>query len=120
MPLPVDDGRANCASLEALFPSAVTITRTSQDDFGPRQLLVSIDGRTAATLLWGDSVTCELEPGSHRLRVHNTLVWKTIDFTLRRSEPLFVEALNRAGPGTCLMLLVLGAGPLYVTVRRMD
>ena len=120
MPLLVDDGLSELRQLEALFPSAVTITRTSQDDFGSRQLVVSIDGRTAATLLWGDSVTRELEPGSHRLRVHNTLVWKTIDFTLRRNEQLFFEAVNRAGPGTYLMLLVLGVGPLYVTVRRMN
>jgi hypothetical protein len=97
----------------------VTITRTSQEDFGSRQLVVSIDGRTVATLLWGDSVTRELEPGPHRLRVHNTLVWKTIDFTLGPNEQLFFEAINRAGRGTYFMLLVLGAGPLYVTVRRM-
>jgi hypothetical protein len=73
-----------------------------------------------ATLLWGDSVTRELEPRRHRLRIHNTLVWKTIDFTLRPTEQLFFEAANRTGRGTYLMLLVLGVGPLYVTVRRMN
>lgn len=52
--------------------------------------------------------------------MHNTLVWKTIDFTLRPNEHLFFEAVNRAGPGTWLMQLVLGAGPLYVTLRRMN
>ena len=102
-----------------LFPAAVTITRTSQDDFGSRQLVVSLDGEPAATLLWGDSVTRELPPGPHRLRVHNTLVWKTVDFVLGPNEQVFFEVINRAGRATYLMLLVIGVGPLYVTIRRM-
>jgi hypothetical protein len=101
------------------FPASVTITRTSQSDFASRQLEVSLDGRKVATLLWGDSVTRELEPGPHRIRVHNTLVWKTIDFTLAPGEQVFYEAINRVGPGTLPMMLLLGVGPLYVTLRRM-
>ena len=105
--------------LDGLFPSSVTITRTSEEDFKSRQLVVSIDGITVATLLWGDSITCELEPGPHRVRVHNTLVWKTEDFTLLPGEQVFFEAINRTGFGTFLMLVLIGAGPLYVTLRRM-
>ncbi|MEN3336801.1 MAG: hypothetical protein V7647_477, partial [Acidobacteriota bacterium] len=30
------------------------------------------------------------------------------------------ETLNRLGPGSVFCLLVLGAAPLYVTVRRMS
>ena len=102
-----------------LFPAAVTITRTSQEDFGSRQLVVSLDGEHAATLLWGDSITRELPPGPHRLRVHNTLVWKTVDFVLGPNEQIFFEVINRAGRATYLMLFVIGVGPLYVTIRRM-
>jgi hypothetical protein len=106
--------------LDRAFPAAtVTITRTSESDFKSRQLIVSIDGERVGTLLWGDSVTRELEPGPHRIRVHNTLVWKTVEFTLGPSEQAFFEAINRTGPGTYLMLVALGAGPLYVTLRRM-
>ena len=102
-----------------LFPAAVTITRTSQEDFGSRQLVVSLDGEYVATMLWGDSITRELPPGRHRLRIHNTLVWKTVDFVLAPNEQIFFEAINRAGRGTYLMLFVIGVGPLYVTIRRM-
>lgn len=101
------------------FPSAVTVTRTSEADFQSRQLVASIDGREIATLLWGDSVTCHLEPGPHRLRVHNTLVWKTVDFTLAPGEQIFFEAINRTGAGTLLMTILFGVGPLYVTLKRM-
>ena len=101
------------------LPASVTTTRTSEEDIKTRQLIVSIDGRRAATLLWGDSVTSELEPGPHSLRISNTLVWKTAKFTLRPGEQVFFEAINRMGPGSVLMAMFLGVGPLYVTLRRM-
>jgi hypothetical protein len=101
------------------FPAAVTVTRTSDEDVKTRQLVPSIDGITLTTLLWGDSITCELEPGRHRLRVHNTLVWKTVDFVLAPGEQLFFEVVNRNGFGTLAMTVLFGIGPLYVSVRRM-
>lgn len=115
----VDDALDDFTRLDELFPASVTVTRTSQEDFGSRQLEVSIDGEHAGTLLWGDSLTRELEPGPHRIRVHNTLVWKTVPFTLARSEQLFFEVVNRVGRGTYFFTLVFGVGPLYVTIRRM-
>ena len=105
--------------LDGLFPASVTITRTSESDFKSRQLVVHIDGQRIAELLWGDSVTHELEPGPHRIRVHNTLVWKSIAFVLAPGEQVFFEAINRTGPGSFVMLVALGVGPLYVTLRRM-
>jgi hypothetical protein len=101
------------------FPAAVTITRTSEEDFGSRQLVVSIDGATVAELLWGDSITRDLPPGPHRMRIHNTLVWKTVDFVLRPGEQLFFEAINKTGPGTLFFMMCLGVGPLYVEINRM-
>jgi hypothetical protein len=96
----------------------ITVTRTSEDDVRIRQLVVSIDGESAGTLLYGESITKELEPGSHRLRVHNTLVWKTVDFDLHAGEHARFTAVNRAGFGTYSMVGLLGAGPLYVSIRR--
>ena len=101
------------------FPASVTITRTSQADYQTRQLVVSLDGRRVATLLWGDTVTCHPEPGPHTLRVHNTLVWKTVQFSLAPGEQVFFEAVNRTGWGTLLMTVLFGIGPLYVSVNRM-
>ena len=100
-------------------PASVTITRTSPADFQMRQLVVSLDGRRVGTLLWGDTITCHPEPGPHTLRVHNTLVWKTVQFTLAPGEQVFFEAVNRTGRGTLVMTVLFGIGPLYVTVNRM-
>jgi hypothetical protein len=105
--------------LDDLFPTSVTITRTSEEDFKSRQLVVSVDGRGVGELLWGDSVTCELQPGPHRLRVHNTLVWKTLDFRLGPGEQIFFEAINRAAGSTWFLLAAFGVAPLYLSVRRM-
>ena len=61
----------------------ITVARTSEQDVRIRQLVVSIDGKNAGTLLFGESITQDVEPGPHRLRVHNTLVWKTVELEIR-------------------------------------
>jgi hypothetical protein len=106
-------------ALDHLFPTSLTITRTSDEDWKSRQLVVSVDGRRIGELLWGDSLMCELEPGPHTLRVHNTLVWRTVRFVLAPGEQIFYEAINYAGASTYFLLPLFGIGPLYVTLRRM-
>src|SRR3954454_3383211 len=102
----------------AMVPARITVVRHATDDVRIRQLVVSIDGEKEATLLYDESVTRELPPGPHRLRVHNTLVWKTIDGELAAGEHATFTATNLAGFGTVSMLGLLGAGPLYVRVVR--
>jgi hypothetical protein len=118
--LALADDPADPFTTEETVPASVTITRTSQEDFKSRQLIVWIDGDRAADLLWGDSVRRDLEPGPHRIRVSNTLVWKTVLFTVKPSEQVYFEAINRPGWGSLPMLMVLGVGPLFVKIQRMD
>jgi hypothetical protein len=119
MPVLADDAIFDFAHLEEAFPTSVTITRTAESDFKSRQLNVWIDSRRVATLLWGDSISCELQPGPHQLRISNTLVWKTIDFVIAPGEQVFFEAINRMGPGSIFFVVLFGVGPLYLTVKRM-
>ena len=100
-------------------PSSVTIARTHASDFGQRQLVISLDGERLGDLLFGDWISREVAPGNHVLRVSNTLVWKTVTFDVKPGEQVRFEAINRAGKLTYPMLAILGAGPLYVTVRRV-
>jgi hypothetical protein len=102
-----------------LTPATVTVTRTSDEDFKQRQLIVYFDGQKIETLLFGDSVSRDIEPGPHSLRVSNTLVWKTVDFVAAPGEQIFFEIINRPGFGTYPMLMILGVGPLFVAIRRM-
>jgi hypothetical protein len=96
------------------------VARRSPEDVGQRQVVVSIDGAAAATLMYGQSMTREVASGTHRLRVHNTLVWKTLDLTLSPGEHARYTVVNRAGWGTYWLVALLGAGPLYVTLTRDD
>ena len=75
-------------------------------------MIVYFDGAKVATLLFGDSVTRHVEPGPHAIRVSNTLVWKTVEFTAQRGEQVFFEVINRTGFATYPMLMILGVGPL--------
>ena len=101
-----------------MTPARVTVTRNSPADAQERQVVVSIDGVKAATLMFGGSVTRELEPGRHRLRVHNTLVWKTAHFEVNDGEHASFTVVNRPGGSTNGLLTILGARPLYLDLTR--
>jgi hypothetical protein len=99
-------------------PARLTLRRTSARDARHRQVEASLDGQPFATLFFGDTAARSIPPGHHRLRVHNTLVWKTIEFDAAAGQEVVFTVINRAGWATWWMLSLLGAGPLYLTVIR--
>ena len=102
-----------------LQPSSVTIARTHSTDVGLRQLVITLDGERLGDLLYGEAMQRDVAPGAHRLRVSNTLVWKTLAFDVKPGEQVRFEAINRAGRLSYPLLFVFGACPLYLTVRRI-
>jgi hypothetical protein len=98
----------------------VTLRRRSPRDARQRQVVASLDGAPFATLLYGEAAVREIAPGPHRLRVHNTLVWKTVEFTAAPGQEVVYDVINRAGWATWWMLSLLGAGPLYLTIEREE
>ena len=100
-------------------PASLTIVRTSNEDFKDRQIYLTLDDQKVGTLMFGETFTTELDPGPHRLKFNNTFVWKTIDFDVKLGEQVRFEVINRPGKLTYPMLLIVGVGPLYLTVRRM-
>jgi hypothetical protein len=98
--------------------AVITVRRNAPQDVRVRQIYVSIDGKPVAELLFGQSLTTEIEPGPHRLRANNTLVWKTLDCQLEPGEHATFTVVNRPGPGTYAMLSLLGTGPIYLTFER--
>lgn len=107
--------------MEAASPipqARVTVTRQSPKDVRQRQIVVSLDGVAFATLLYGESATREISSGHHRIRAHNTLVWKTREFDVQPGEHVRFSTANRAGFGTFWMLALLGTGPLYLTLEK--
>src|SRR5690348_9340544 len=75
---------------------SITLSREHPEDCGQRQVFARIDDEMHAVLVFGQSITLEIRPGAHVLRVHNTLVWKRIDFTIEPGEHLGFTIINRA------------------------
>lgn len=99
--------------------SRLTVQRNSRHDIGERHLVVSLDGRKLGDLLFRQSLVRDIEPGHHRLKVHNTLVWKTVEFDIAPGGHARFMACNKMGSGSFSLLLMIGVGPLMVTVERL-
>jgi hypothetical protein len=108
--------------LEKSWTAVITVRRQSKEDVGYREIFVSLDGQSLGMLHYGDAITRQTTPGRHRLRAHNTLFWKTLEFTVAVDEHARFIAINRAGFGTYSVLAFffgfLGAGPFYLTFER--
>jgi hypothetical protein len=105
--------------LKSTWTSRVSVRRQSADDVGFHQIYVSLDGERIGVLEAGQDVSREVTPGAHRLRVHNTLFWKTLEFTLNVGEHASFMVANRQGFGTFSFLAYLvGTNVLYLTVER--
>lgn len=96
----------------------VTVSRNHERDVGQRQVIVRIDGRPRVNLLFGESFTQEIAPGTHRLRAHNTLVWKNVDFQVEPGEHIEFIVINRSGTFGLGFLALLGVAPLFLTIER--
>jgi hypothetical protein len=99
-------------------PATVTVTRADPTDFKQRQLVIYLDGQRLGEILFGEFLTREISPGPHRLRVSNTLVWKSASFDAKPGGQVRFEAINRPGKLTYPLMVLMGIGPLYVTLRR--
>ena len=110
------------SGLETTWKATITIKRQSKEDVGYREVILLLDGEHMGILYHGDVITREIPPVAHRLKAHNTLFSKTLDFTLNVGEHASFTAENRAGWGTYSMLAFfmgfIGAGPLYLTFTR--
>jgi len=100
-------------------PARLVVARTLANDVGQRQVYVSLDGEDLATLLFGQSITRDIAPGPHRLKLNNTLVRKSIDFTASPGEQVEFRLANRAGRFAMPFLALMGVAPLYLTVERV-
>ena len=96
----------------------VTLSRTHPTDFKQREVIVRIDGGPKHQLLYGETETIEVQPGRHRLKAHNTLMWKNIDFSIEPGEHLEFLLINSGRWWTYGMAGVLGSAPLFLRVEK--
>src|SRR5882762_1930800 len=100
------------------MPATLTIERNSSDDTQQREIVVLLDGESIAELSFGQTVTKEIPAGSHTLRVDNTWNNKTLQFTAAENEQIRFVTQNRAGSFSQFLLMLFGAGPIYVSLTR--
>ena len=81
-------------------------------------MYVDLDGVRIATLLVGESVTRELPPGEHHLKLDNTLVKKRYTFTATPGGRIEYRFANSAGRFALPFLAVMGVAPLYLRVEH--
>jgi hypothetical protein len=105
-------------SRRSSYVASITVARCAADDVGFREVFVLVDDEQVAILHYGDTITCEVPAGPHRLRAHNTLFSKTHTVVLQPGEHVRFRAVNRAGWGTFGLLLMLGVAPIYLTFER--
>ncbi|HUF46393.1 MAG TPA: hypothetical protein VMM93_01195 [Vicinamibacterales bacterium] len=94
------------------------VARTHDADVGQRQVYVSLDGTSIATMVHGDVVEHDIAPGPHRLRFNNTLVWKTVHFDAGPGDRIEFVYANRPGRWTLGFLSLVGVAPLFLTIER--
>lgn len=112
--------QASGSSVSAVAPKAqatVTIRRTSPDDVQQRQIIVKLDGINVGELFFGDTISVPVSAGRHRLRVDNTLNWKTLELDLKDGDHLKFQTTSRAGRLTWFLVSWFGAGPIYVSIQ---
>src|SRR5262245_50499106 len=120
--LPRSSERLRSVAIDELedLRSTISLTRVHPSDCGQRQVFVRLDGGPRIALVFGETVTMDVEPGSHMLFAHNTLFWKHVPFAIEPAEHLDFEVINSARWWTAGMVGVLGAAPLFLTVRLVN
>jgi len=96
------------------------VTRQSARDCKNRQIFVSLDGTRVGDIVFGERLSKPIAAGRHRMRVHNTLFWKTIDFEAAPGETVHFETVNYAGRGFVHIVLIIGVAPLFLAVERVQ
>lgn len=95
------------------------VTRSSERDVKNRQVFVSLDTHAIGDILFGEKIDRPIAAGRHRIRVHNTLFWKTIDFEAAPGETVHFETVNYSGKGFLHFVLIIGVAPLFLAVERV-
>jgi hypothetical protein len=118
---PIRDRRADPRTIAPEdLRSTISLSRRHDSDCGQRQVFVRLDDGPRMALVYGQSVTIDVQPGLHVLSAHNTLFRKRLPFAIEPAEHLEFELINSGRWWTAGMVGVLGAAPLFLTVRQVS
>ena len=101
-----------------MTPATITITRNDPDDVQDRWIRIYIDDTPEEILRYGEVLTREVTPGSHRIKAHNTLSSHTLEVDARPGEQIRIRCHNTIARGGILMLLTTGFAFIKVKLER--
>ena len=115
---------ACCVSVHTFYAQrglapSVTVVRNHADDVWDCQMIVWIDGQLIARLTAGFEVERQVDVGPHRLRIRNTLFWKSVTFDARPGDRIRFQAVNRSIWLSNGWLDIIGISLVHLTVRRV-
>jgi hypothetical protein len=108
--------RLDATGWPILPPTLLTIHRTSNRDEQSRQIVCRLEDEWRFELMFGQTLTREIAPGSHTLKVHNTLQWKRVAFEAFPGTHTHFTVWNRAGRGYYWLITFVGVAPLWLEV----
>ena len=96
----------------------LTINRNTSNDFQDRQVYVFVDGEAWGKIRYGQPLSREIAPGTHTVRVNNTLLSDTIEFTAIPGEHVRLRCYNGMPRAGWLMMIFLHVTYLLVRIER--
>jgi hypothetical protein len=100
------------------FDTAIVIRRNDPSDVQDRQIYVWVDGEALGKIRYGDEISCRIEPGTHTVRVFNTLMSQTITVEAAPGQQVRVQCGTGMPAAGWLMMIFLHVTFLRVWVSR--
>ena len=107
------------ASEMHLTMAVLSITRDTADDVQDRWIRVWLDGEAQDVLRYGMTLTRDITPGHHAIKVSNTLTRDTYEFDAAPGEHIKLRCHNAIARGGFLMILMIGVGAIRVRLERI-
>jgi hypothetical protein len=95
----------------------ITLSRRDPRDCQQRQVFARVDDGESVVLAFGEAETLSIAPGTHLLRVHNTLYRKRLEFTVGAGEHVAFNIINASPGWSGGLATVLGWAPLKLTIE---
>ena len=107
-------------ALESQPANAVlSIIRDTADDVQDRWIRVWLDGEAQEVLRYGMTLTRQIAPGQHIVKVSNTLTRDTYAFDAAPGEHVKLRCHNAIARGGFLTILMIGVGAIRVRLERI-
>jgi hypothetical protein len=98
--------------------TAILVRRNSPHDFQDRQIYVWIDDESLGKIRYGEAINWPIEPGTHTIRVFNTLLTRTLTVEAFPGEQVRVQCGTGMPAAGWLMMMFVHVTYLRVWIVR--